>query len=62
LAKDQNRRDALERLVELIRAAAISPKRRRTTKSSKAAKKQRLEGKRRRSATKDRRGKVAHDD
>jgi ribosome-associated protein len=60
--QDQNRRDALERLVELIRAAAIPPKRRRATKPSTAAKKQRLEGKRRRSAIKDRRGKVSHDD
>jgi ribosome-associated protein len=43
----QNRRDATERLVELIRSAAERPKRRKKTRPSLAAGKRRLEHKRR---------------
>jgi ribosome-associated protein len=46
---------ARERLVELIRAALVVPKRRRATKPSKAAKRARLEGKRQTSEKKQQR-------
>ncbi|MFC1925066.1 alternative ribosome rescue aminoacyl-tRNA hydrolase ArfB [Chloroflexota bacterium] len=48
----RNRQDAMERLVELIRAAAQRPKVRRPRKVSLAAKMRRLESKRYRSKTK----------
>lgn len=54
----RNRADALEKLVELIQKACIRPKSRRPTKPSKGAKKRRLESKRKRSQTKNLRGKV----
>jgi ribosome-associated protein len=43
----RNREDALERLAELVRRAAVPPKPRRPTRTPKAAKERRLEGKRR---------------
>ncbi|MCP4536876.1 MAG: aminoacyl-tRNA hydrolase [Chloroflexi bacterium] len=48
----QNRRDAIARLVELIRQAAVKPKPRRKTRPTLASKRRRLEAKRRRSETK----------
>ena len=57
-----NREDARERLIELIRQAAIKPKRRRKTKPSKASGERRLETKRRRADTKHRRRDVRNDD
>jgi ribosome-associated protein len=48
----RNRAEARERLFALIRQAAVRPKPRRATKVPKAQKRQRLEGKRRRSETK----------
>lgn len=54
----QNRQDARDRLVALLRQAAVRPKRRRRTKPPAAAKARRLEAKRRRSDTKRRRGGV----
>ncbi len=50
--QERNRADALERLVELIREAAVPPVPRRATKPTRASKKQRLEGKKRRSGIK----------
>lgn len=47
-----NRRDARERLAELVRSAAITPKARRKTQVSRAAKTRRLEAKRSRGALK----------
>ncbi len=44
----RNRAEARERLVELIREAAVKPIPRRATKPTKASKKRRLEGKKRR--------------
>ncbi len=44
----RNRAEARERLIELIREAAVKPTPRRATKVPKAAKKRRLEGKRHR--------------
>ena len=50
--QERNRADALERLVALIREAAVVPKKRRPTKPSKAAKRKRLDAKKRRSSIK----------
>ena len=60
--QERNREDAIERLVELIRAAAERPKPRRKTKPSRAAKERRIEGKKRRSEVKKmRRTAPSHD-
>jgi ribosome-associated protein len=58
----QNREAARERLVELLRKAAVRPKRRRKTRPSGASKLQRLDAKRHRANTKERRRNVAGDD
>jgi ribosome-associated protein len=54
--QEANRKDALERLVDLIRKATFEPKRRVKTRPGKAAKERRLEGKARRSGVKKLRG------
>lgn len=51
-SQDRNRKDAMDRLVELIRKAAEKPKRRRKTKPSQAAKERRLREKHHRSEIK----------
>lgn len=56
--QEQNRADALERLVELIRGAAKVEKARRPTRPTLGSKKRRLEGKSKRGAIKAGRGKV----
>jgi ribosome-associated protein len=48
----QNRQDAINRLVALIRQAAVPPKKRRRTRPPAAAKARRLEKKKKRSETK----------
>jgi ribosome-associated protein len=53
--QEQNREDAVNRLVEVIRQAAHKPKIRRATKPTLASKQRRLESKRRHSETKRRR-------
>jgi ribosome-associated protein len=53
--QERNRQDALDRLVALIRRAAVPPTPRRATKPSRAAKERRLEAKARRATTKERR-------
>jgi ribosome-associated protein len=53
--QERNRQDALDRLVALIRLAAVAPTRRRPTKPGAAAKERRLEGKARRAALKEQR-------
>jgi ribosome-associated protein len=58
----KNRADARERLAELIRRAAVRPKPRKRTKPTRASKERRLDGKRRRSQTKKRRGRVSSSD
>ncbi len=58
-AQEQNRRDAMERLIALIREAAVPPKYRRPTKPSKGAIQSRLDSKRRQSEIKKRRGKAS---
>jgi ribosome-associated protein len=52
----RNRDDALERLLELIRQAAVAPIKRRPTRPTKASRERRIEGKKRRSGIKRLRG------
>ena len=52
----RNRDDALERLLELIRQAAVAPVKRRPTRPTKASRERRIEGKKRRSGIKRLRG------
>jgi len=54
--RERNRADALDRLIALIRQAAVAPKPRRPTKPTLASKKRRLESKKRRSTIKGLRG------
>ena len=61
-SQDQNRREALERLAELIRKALIAPKARKATKPTRAARERRLEGKSRQQLTKQSRKRVRWDD
>jgi ribosome-associated protein len=55
-SQEQNRRDALERLAELIRAALVEPKIRKKTRPTLGSKERRIETKKRRGATKQGRG------
>ena len=57
-AQDQNRKDAMDRLVALIREAAKPPKYRRPTKPSKAAKRRRVDDKKHKGSIKQARGAV----
>jgi ribosome-associated protein len=50
--QERNRAEALERLITLIREAAVAPIPRRPTKPTRAAKRERLESKKRRSGIK----------
>jgi ribosome-associated protein len=50
--QERNRADARERLVEMIRQAAVPPVPRRATKPTRASKRRRIESKKRRSTTK----------
>lgn len=50
--QERNRQDAVDRLVELIRRAAVRPKSRRATKPTRAARERRLDRKRKRAAVK----------
>jgi ribosome-associated protein len=58
----KNREDAKERLLELLREAAIPPKRRRKTRPTLASKDRRIETKRRRAQAKEGRGRVGGDE
>jgi ribosome-associated protein len=58
----QNRDDARERLAELIRRAAVVPRRRRKTRPTRQSVERRVNAKRQRSETKKRRGRVTNDD
>jgi ribosome-associated protein len=53
----RNRDDALERLVDLVRQAAVAPVKRRPTKPTKASRERRIEGKKMRADVKRLRGK-----
>ena len=57
-AQERNRADAIDRLVALIRQAAVAPRIRRPTRPSKAARQRRLDAKQRRSRVKQTRGRV----
>ena len=60
-SQEMNRQDAIERLVALIRQAAVRPKTRRPTKPTYSSKLRRLAGKSSRSGVKAMRGKPALD-
>lgn len=51
--QERNRRDAVERLVELLRKAAVAPRARRQTQPPPQAKRKRLQQKKRRSEVKN---------
>ncbi len=57
-----NRRDAVERLQELVRVASIKPKKRVATRPTRASKERRIAGKRVRSGVKQQRGRVSEND
>lgn len=56
--QEHNKRDAFERLADMVAQARIEPKVRRATKPTRASKERRLEGKQQRSRVKSGRGKV----
>ena len=58
----QNREDARLRLAELIRQALVKPKRRRKTRPTKSAVEKRVQSKKLRARTKQRRGRVTDTD
>jgi ribosome-associated protein len=60
--QERNRADAIDRLLELLREALIRPILRRPTKPTMGSKKRRLEGKKRRSDVKAKRGSGGFDD
>ncbi|WP_089175529.1 alternative ribosome rescue aminoacyl-tRNA hydrolase ArfB [Bosea sp. AS-1] len=60
-SQKRNREEAVERLLELIRAAAVRPQMRRATKPTKASKERRLASKERRSGIKAGRSKPVAD-
>jgi ribosome-associated protein len=61
-SQEQNRRDAEDRLLELVRRALVVPKKRHATKPTRASKERRLDGKARSQKNKRLRGRVRFDD
>jgi len=61
-SQDQNRRDALERLAELVRRALEEPKTRHATRPTRASRERRLERKKSRTDTKRLRSRIRWDD
>jgi ribosome-associated protein len=59
--QEQNRREAAERLVDLIKSALVPPKPRKATKPTRASRERRLESKTRQQRTKGLRSKVKWD-
>ena len=57
-SQDHNRREALERLTDLVQRALVVPKTRKATKPTRASKERRLEGKTRKQQTKRQRSRV----
>jgi ribosome-associated protein len=55
-SQEQNRREALERLEQMLRAALVEPKIRKKTRPTKASKERRIDLKKRRGTTKQGRG------
>jgi ribosome-associated protein len=60
--QERNRQDAIDRLVDLARRAAVRPRPRRPTRPTAGSRERRLEGKRRRAAIKGMRGTNPADD
>jgi ribosome-associated protein len=60
--QERNRADVIDRLVELLREAAVRPTPRRATRPTLGSKQRRLEGKKRRSDVKAKRGSARFDD
>lgn len=60
--QERNRADATDRLIELLRQAAIRPTPRRATKPTLGSKQRRLESKKRRGDVKARRGRTSSED
>lgn len=60
--QERNRADAIDRLLELLREAAVRPKPRRATRPTLGSKMRRLDGKKRRSDLKARRNTRSFDD
>lgn len=60
--QERNRDDAIARLMDLLRQAAVRPKPRRPTRPTLGSKMRRLEGKKRRGDIKARRGARGYDD
>lgn len=60
--QERNRADAIDRLLELLRAAAVRPKPRRATRPTLGSKIRRLDGKKRRSDVKAKRNTRSFDD
>ena len=61
-SQEQNRREAEQRLLELVRRALIAPKKRHATRPTRASKERRLQSKARAQGTKRLRGRVRFDD
>lgn len=60
--REQNRKDARQRLVELVRRAAVAPRERRATRPTRASRHRRLNEKRKAGRKKDLRGRVDRGD
>jgi len=60
--QEGNRREALERLADLVRRALVPPKVRKPTRPTRAARERRLTNKTQRRTTKQMRGRVSWDD
>ncbi len=60
--QERNRADVIDRLVELLREASVRPTPRRATRPTLGSKQRRLEGKKRRSDVKSKRGSARFDD
>jgi ribosome-associated protein len=60
--QEANRRDAVARLEELVRAASVRPRNRVPTRPTRASKERRIAGKRQRSGVKQGRGRVSDSD
>ena len=57
-SQEKNREQALERLRQLVKSVAVTPKKRRPTKPSRSARRKRLESKKKHGQKKNLRGKV----
>ena len=60
--QEGNRREALERLADLVRRAAVAPKARKPTRPTRASRQRRLDTKTQRRSTKNLRARVRWDD